>query len=76
MAQPRSAKTQGPMSHPMLRLQRQVGNRCMQRIISGGGALAQRQPLPPAACPTAVNFNFTGALHRIVVACRLARRPM
>jgi len=58
-------------NHPLLRLQRQLGNRYVQRLVScalapgasAGLTAVQRQPLPGSACPTAVNFNFTGVLH-------------
>jgi len=71
MAPPRPAKHERPVVHPMLRLQRQLGNRYVQRVVSlargtrasVGGTVVQRQPPPTSACPTAVNFNFAGALH-------------
>jgi hypothetical protein len=58
-------------SHSLLRLQRQFGNRYVQRIVSralasgtsAGAAAVQRQPTPAPACPTVLNFAFTGALH-------------
>jgi hypothetical protein len=58
-------------NHPLLRLQRQLGNRFVQRVVSSalvpgasaGPTAVRRQPLPASACPTAVNFNFSGALH-------------
>jgi hypothetical protein len=59
-------------SHPLLlRLQRQIGNRYVQRIVSAalapgasaGVAAVQRQPTHAPACPTAVDFDFTGLLH-------------
>jgi hypothetical protein len=59
-------------SHPLLRLQRQFGNRHVQRIVSlalatgtsAGNTAVQRQPPTGGpVCPTVVNFTFTGALH-------------
>jgi hypothetical protein len=54
-----------PGRHPLLLLQRQSGNRCAQRVVSlaQGGPLLQRQATPAPVLPTAVNFNFSGALH-------------
>ena len=59
------------ISHPLLRLQRQFGNHYVQRMVglaldtgtSGNGNVVQRQTAPAPACPTAVNFGFTGPLH-------------
>jgi len=59
-------------SSALLRLQREYGNRYVGKLLqrmrdgasaAGGGTALQRQPVPPAACPTVVSLNFSDPLH-------------
>jgi hypothetical protein len=59
------------VGHPLLRLQRQLGNGQVQRVVAlmrgaGNGnarTAVRRQQAPTPGCPTAVNFNFTDPVH-------------
>jgi hypothetical protein len=71
VAAPLRQRPTNATTDPWLLLQRRFGNRYVQRLVAGAGEAAtstadeslQRQTAPAPACPTAVNLNFTGALH-------------